>query len=137
LEQVLVNLISNALDAVMNKTVREIYIRSRHGSRLRLSIEDTGQGLKSDDLPHIFEPFYSTKKIDEGLGLGLAISYSLVMDMGGMLTVSSKVDEGTIFSIDLVSAPNHLKEKNSDHFDLDKIRSAKVIDEFLGNAVEE
>jgi len=118
LEQVVVNLLSNALDALINKNAREISIRSRVGAGLRLTIEDTGQGLSAGDLAHIFEPFYSTKNIGEGLGLGLAISYSLVTDMGGMLTVSSEVEKGTAFNIDLVSGSEALHKNNSAVSDL-------------------
>ncbi|ATX77688.1 ATP-binding protein [Reinekea forsetii] len=139
LEQVVVNLVSNALDAVISKTVREIYIRSRHGSGLRLSIEDTGQGLNPDDLPHIFEPFYSTKDMGEGLGLGLAISYSLVTDMGGKLTVSSQVGNGSLFNIDLLSSSINVKNNTTESFvfdTTDTTDTTEVASKLLGNRVE-
>ncbi|MBU2864039.1 GHKL domain-containing protein [Reinekea forsetii] len=101
LEQVLVNLLSNAIDAVAKVNHPQITIKGSYSDSVLLVVEDNGIGLSQEELPHIFEPFYSAKQIDEGLGLGLAISYSLVSDMGGQLTVDSQVESGTQFTIKL------------------------------------
>jgi C4-dicarboxylate-specific signal transduction histidine kinase len=99
LEQVLVNLLSNAIDAVSSVASPLISISIDSDSSTRLLVKDNGVGLSSEEVTHIFEPFYSAKQADEGLGLGLAISYSLVSDMGGQLKVDSQLGAGTLFTI--------------------------------------
>jgi two-component system C4-dicarboxylate transport sensor histidine kinase DctB len=101
LEQVVVNLLNNAIDAVASVKNPMISISAELGSSTLVMVRDNGVGLTIDEIPHIFEPFYSAKQFDEGLGLGLAISYSLVSDMGGQLKVDSQLGEGTLFTITL------------------------------------
>ncbi|MFQ3230184.1 MAG: two-component system C4-dicarboxylate transport sensor histidine kinase DctB [Reinekea sp.] len=101
LEQVVVNLIKNAIDAVSSVNNPQITISVELGSSALVRVSDNGIGLTADEITHIFEPFYSAKQFDEGLGLGLAISYSLVSDMGGQLKVNSQLGEGTLFTIAL------------------------------------
>lgn len=101
LEQVVVNLLNNAIDAVSSVEVPTITISVKLDDTVHLMVKDNGVGLRRDELPHIFEPFYSAKQVDEGLGLGLAISYSLVADMGGQLKVDSQLGAGTLFTISL------------------------------------
>jgi signal transduction histidine kinase len=69
---------------------------------LMVEVGDTGQGIPEDKLKDIFEPFFSTK--EEGMGLGLAITYKIIKDHGGEIEVTTKVGEGTRFRIKL---PNH------------------------------
>jgi two-component system sensor histidine kinase HydH len=69
------------------------------GGRLQISITDTGQGIADGDLPHIFEPFFSTKP--EGSGIGLALVYRVVEEHGGSIEVRSRVGEGTTFILTL------------------------------------
>ena len=69
------------------------------GDRLQISITDTGQGIADTDLPHIFEPFFSTKP--EGSGIGLALVYRVVEEHGGSIEVRSRVGEGTTFALTL------------------------------------
>jgi two-component system, NtrC family, sensor histidine kinase HydH len=69
------------------------------GGRLQISITDTGQGIAETDLPHIFEPFFSTKP--EGSGIGLALVYRVVEEHGGSIEVRSRVGEGTTFVLTL------------------------------------
>lgn len=105
LEQVVVNLISNAIDAVAEQPIRSITVSGTQSDDVyQLSIHDTGAGLTNEEKLHIFEPFYTTKEVTEGLGLGLAISYNLVSDMDGKLTVSSDADQGTTFTILLLTS---------------------------------
>lgn len=101
LEQILVNLLANALDALHGQSQGRIQIQLSHAAErdwpLQLSISDNGPGLDSDSQARVFEPFYSTKASGDGLGLGLAISYSLAQDLGADLSVHSEAGIGTRF----------------------------------------
>ena len=77
-------------------------LRERAG-RLQISISDSGQGIAEGDLPHIFEPFFSTKP--EGSGIGLALVYRVVEEHGGSIEVRSRVGEGTTFIL-ILPAPD-------------------------------
>ena len=75
---------------------------SENGVRwAELEISDTGRGIAPENLDHIFDPFFTTKQGDKGTGLGLALSYGLVMGHGGQINVSSKPDRGTTFMVRL------------------------------------
>jgi len=74
-----------------------------HPDRIQIWIGDTGSGIAEADLPHIFEPFYSTKS--EGSGLGLAMVYRVVQEHGGEIDVRSTPGVGTHFSFTLPAAP--------------------------------
>ncbi|MCE5973771.1 ATP-binding protein [Sinirhodobacter sp. WL0062] len=96
LEQVLLNLLLNALDAVEGLPRREVrLIVATHGAEVHLSVEDTGTGIAPEDLPRVTEPFFSTKTNSEGLGLGLAISQAILSEFGGRFEVHSVPGEGT------------------------------------------
>jgi two-component system C4-dicarboxylate transport sensor histidine kinase DctB len=84
LEQVIINLLRNALDAMKDNEKREIDLLIAEGREAVLSVRDNGHGI--EDLETLFEPFYTTKKPGEGVGLGLAISSGIVSDLGGRLT---------------------------------------------------
>lgn len=102
LEQILVNLISNAAEAVADQATRTITIRSEHkGQHVHLHIHDCGTGIQEMDMPHIFEEFFTTKSIGKGLGLGLAISYRLAKDMQGELSAANAPEGGAIFTLTL------------------------------------
>lgn len=114
LEQIVVNLISNAIDALADAEQRNITItldetgtsaaESNGQIGLKLAIRDTGPGIEADRLAHIFEPFYTTKSVGDGMGLGLAISYNLASDLGAQLTVDSQPGEGTVFYLTFAHA---------------------------------
>jgi len=88
LQQVLVNLIGNALQSIDGMEIRKIYITGQpRQERVMVSVEDTGKGIHPDHLPHIFEPFYTTKKSGQGLGLGLTITQRILEDMNGEIRV--------------------------------------------------
>jgi two-component system C4-dicarboxylate transport sensor histidine kinase DctB len=93
LEQVIINLLRNALDAMRESERREIDILIAEGDEAVLSVRDTGHGLA--DLETLFEPFYTTKKPGDGVGLGLAISSGIVSDHGGRLTARNAEPDGT------------------------------------------
>lgn len=101
LEQVIINLLHNALDAMSNSEKREldIVLAVRDGL-CRLSIGDSGGGIDEAKLDTVFEPFFTTKPIGEGLGLGLAISSGIVQEMGGTLTVANS-EKGAVFTVNL------------------------------------
>jgi len=86
LEQVLINLLRNALDAMADKRYKRLEIRIEpEGELWRLSVLDSGGGIAEADLAKVFDPFFTTKPVGEGLGLGLAISYGIVHEAGGQL----------------------------------------------------
>jgi signal transduction histidine kinase len=99
LKQIIVNIGLNGIQAMKEKggilTVRG----SCQGGQLLLIFEDTGSGISSEDLPRIFDPFFTTKEVGEGTGLGLAVTYSLVQRMGGIVTVTSQLGTGTQFAV--------------------------------------
>ena len=103
LEQVVVNLVSNALDAMRdhpNRTLTVELFKAETGNAV-LEVSDTGRGIPRDMLHSVFDPFYTTKDVGEGLGLGLSIVYGIVKDMGGEITVESEPSVGTTFRITL------------------------------------
>jgi signal transduction histidine kinase len=102
--QVFINLLVNAAQAVESRppAEREIRVRTRHDeARNLVAIEftDTGVGIAHEHIPHIFEPFYTTKK--SGTGLGLTISRDIVKRMGGHIGVESEPSRGTTFTVSL------------------------------------
>ena len=103
LEQVLMNLVVNAVDAMPGGgTLRLATGRSEDGWTW-LEIADTGCGIPPEVRPHIFEPFFSTKPAEEGTGLGLSVVLGIVTAHGGQLDVSSTVGTGTVFKVSLPS----------------------------------
>jgi two-component system, NtrC family, C4-dicarboxylate transport sensor histidine kinase DctB len=88
LQQVLVNLIGNALHAIEGSSVPEIRIRScRKKGKVSIIVQDSGTGIQPEHLPHIFEPFYTTKQSGQGLGLGLTITDRILREMNGEIHV--------------------------------------------------
>jgi len=99
LEQVIINLLRNALDAMKDVDRRELDLLIAEGDEAMLTVRDSGKGI--DDLDALFEPFYTTKKPGEGVGLGLAISSGIVTDLGGRLTARNGESGGAVFEIRL------------------------------------
>ncbi|MFZ6655525.1 sensor histidine kinase [Undibacterium sp. TJN19] len=101
-EQVLINLIRNAMDAVENSAHKEVDVSlTAEKDMARISIADTGTGLPEQVVQHLFEPFFTTKDIGQGLGLGLAISSSIVQAMNGSLTATNRQQGGAEFTVTL------------------------------------
>ncbi len=98
INQVLLNLYLNALES-MNSGGRLIVClkEDKEKKRIRISISDTGVGIRKEDIPHIFDPYYTTKT--SGTGLGLAIVHNILEGHGGEMTVESRVGEGTTFTL--------------------------------------
>ena len=99
LEQVIINLVRNALDAMREVEDRELDILLTCGEEVVLAVRDTGHGIETPE--KLFEPFYTTKKPGEGVGLGLAISSGIVTDLGGRLTARNAVHGGAVFEVRL------------------------------------
>jgi two-component system C4-dicarboxylate transport sensor histidine kinase DctB len=99
LEQVLINLLRNAVDAVKTVPDPVIEIMLSRGETVTLSVRDNGSGIEELDL--LFEPFHTTKKDGDGVGLGLAISSGIVKDHGGRLTARNSDDGGAVFEVQL------------------------------------
>lgn len=102
MEQVIVNLLSNACDAMETRPIRNLILNAELDStNLCISISDTGMGISKENLVHIFDSFYTTKPKGKGTGLGLSIAQSIVEDQGGSITVQSESGIGTEFRITL------------------------------------
>jgi two-component system C4-dicarboxylate transport sensor histidine kinase DctB len=102
LEQVLVNLLRNALDAVADLPDRRLFVEvARIPSGIRIVIGDNGPGIPEQLLPRLFEPFFTTKPTGQGLGLGLAISRIIVTELGGTLEAGNGADGGAEFTVTL------------------------------------
>ncbi len=110
-EQVLLNLVVNARDAIakagtlrittepvdFDRPMARAHGASRAGAFVCLAVSDTGSGIAPEVLPHIFEPFFTTKEIGKGTGLGLATVYGIMQQHGGWINVESVVGSGTTF----------------------------------------
>lgn len=101
LQQVFLNLINNALDA-MDQTGGSLHIEARRkGEFVIVSLQDTGPGIPEKDLQRIFEPFYTTKPQGKGTGLGLSICYGIMQRSGGTIGVVSEVGRGSTFTVSI------------------------------------
>lgn len=110
IQQVFLNILANALDAVENTDGKKINITVKPcNEHVSISVKDTGCGIAADQLKHIFDPFFSTKGRRQGTGLGLAISHNIIKEHGGKITCKSKMGRGTEM---LILLPQKLKEKD-------------------------
>lgn len=103
LEQIFINLISNALDAMKASKSRILTIKCEGQDMdvFSISFSDTGTGIKDADLPHLFDPFFTTKDVGQGMGLGLSISYNIVHMLGGTLAPKNQGTGGATFTLSL------------------------------------
>ena len=101
LQQVLLNVINNAMDAVNKGGEIRISSWAKGKEMVGIKIRDNGCGIPPDKLKRIFEPFYTTKSRDKGTGLGLSITYGIINKLGGKVSVESEVNKGTAFTIEL------------------------------------
>ncbi|MDZ4136889.1 MAG: ATP-binding protein, partial [Paracoccaceae bacterium] len=99
LEQVIINLLRNALDATKGVAEPRVDLSVIVDDAVRLAVRDNGHGIV--DLDNLFEPFYTTKKPGEGVGLGLAISSGIVTDLGGRLIARNADGGGAVFEVQL------------------------------------
>jgi two-component system NtrC family sensor kinase len=100
LQQVFMNLILNARDAMPEGGRLEISTESDEDSVI-IKFRDSGMGIDPEHLSKIYDPFFTTKQIGKGTGLGLAVSYGIIKDHSGHIDVESKLGEGTLFMITL------------------------------------
>lgn len=105
LQQVIVNLVSNALDAMENLNARDrvVDIALGEGERVDLTVTDRGTGLTQQVEARLFDPFFTTKRPGQGLGLGLSISFNIVEDFGGRLSATN-TQNGAAFTVSLLPA---------------------------------
>lgn len=114
LQQVFLNLIANALDAMpaggdlhVETALEEAgdsvpeRPRARHLQCITVRLRDTGQGIPEEHLPKIFDPFFTTKAVERGTGIGLAVCAHIIQAHGGSITVQSQVGEGSMFTVRL------------------------------------
>ena len=113
LEQVFINLVTNARDAMEAKmpgSTKELKIRSfADDGDVVVTVSDTGTGISKDVIDRIFDPFFTTKEVGKGTGLGLSISYGIVQDYGGTIKVESELDKGTTFELRFPEAQGPMK----------------------------
>ena len=102
LEQVIINLISNACDAVERLEDGVVIVDATNNpNNVAITVSDTGPGISDENKAKIFESFFTTKIKGKGTGLGLSISQGIIYKMGGAITLQSKADEGAVFTVSL------------------------------------
>jgi len=100
IQQVFLNVVNNALDALEESTKREIRIEvHRKGEFVQVIVADSGCGIKQENIKRIFDPFFTTKPVGKGTGLGLSVSQSIIKEHGGDIICESKVGKGTVIKI--------------------------------------
>jgi len=105
LQQTLVNLIGNALDALADTEAPCLrFVAELRGAQVALQVIDSGPGITEEALDHVFDPFYTTKDPGQGLGLGLSISYNILRDLGGSLSARNRPEGGACFTLTLPKA---------------------------------
>jgi len=113
LQQAFINILLNSIQAMKDLSGENIIsIRTGLGpdGYIRTDFSDTGIGIKPEDLKHIFDPFYTTKPVGRGTGLGLSLVYGIIRTHGGYIEVKSEINKGTMFSIYLPIAANEGEE---------------------------
>ncbi|WP_454734904.1 sensor histidine kinase [Cupriavidus necator] len=116
LEQVLVNLLGNALDAVAGKPQPRIALHAHlSGSMVHLTVRDNGAGLSEEAFARLFEPFFTTKPAGQGLGLGLTLSAGILNENGGSLSAANHPDGGACFTLVLPLAPQDTNPLDATH----------------------
>jgi PAS domain S-box-containing protein len=116
LQQVFINIILNAIDAMPDGGTLIIELSKKEDQAV-IEIQDTGTGIKTQHLPNIFDPFFTTKGIGKGTGLGLSISYAIIKEHEGRISVESKVKKGSTFKIFIpMDLDNNEKPEKKEYF---------------------
>ncbi|MBW1867930.1 MAG: HAMP domain-containing histidine kinase [Deltaproteobacteria bacterium] len=100
IQQCVINLIFNAIDAMPDGgslIIGSLFRKDKNMAEIK--VEDTGSGISKEDIPHIFDPFYSTKTEGKGLGLGLSTVHGIIDRHKGTITVDSEAGKGTVFTM--------------------------------------
>ncbi len=108
LNQVFMNILDNAQYAVKGEGSVKIQVKTQ-GNNVIIKFTDSGEGIKQEDLNRVFEPFYTTKPVGEGTGMGMSITYRVVKNHNGDIKVSSEQGKGTTFTLTLPI--NHKREQ--------------------------
>ena len=103
IEQVLINLVSNSIDAVGENGQIEISLKKQNEDELKLSVEDNGCGISQEKIEHIFSPFFTSKSAEKGTGLGLYITKNICDNHKIDVSCTSKVGVGTNFTLKIKS----------------------------------
>ncbi len=140
-EQVLINLVVNAKDSIAESG--SIYVETgneslamghkahfsqdspMHKGYFTLSVSDTGSGIAKEDLSRVFEPFYTSKGLGKGTGMGLSIVYATIQRHGGYITIESEVDKGSRFTIHLPLAPSKSQQIAGIGFEEEQIQRGR------------
>lgn len=122
IQQIVVNLITNAKDAVKDVESPQIKISSNASvDQVFIYVQDNGKGIPKEIQERIFDPFFTTKDVNKGTGIGLSLAYSIVKDHGGDISFTTKKNEGSIFKITLPRT-SQVVQNSSETFDF-KLRS--------------
>jgi two-component system NtrC family sensor kinase len=105
LQQIAVNLLVNAIQAVAGNGKVTVAVGPAPGGRVRLSVADTGPGVRPEHAKRIFEPFFTTKPEGQGTGLGLSICYQIAEEHGGTIKLAPGAERGACFVLEVPAAP--------------------------------
>jgi two-component system NtrC family sensor kinase len=108
LQQVFMNIVSNAAEAMESAGRGELSITTRHSSKkgkIKVVFKDTGVGIPDENFSRLFEPFFTTKKRGKGVGLGLSVAYGIIQEHEGSIYVQSEKGNGTTFNIEIPLKP--------------------------------
>jgi len=112
LQQVVLNLLDNATDAMADATQREIDVVITPGvDTVAIAVRDHGPGIPDETLDQVFEAFFTTKEAGVGMGLGLSISYNIIEDFGGRLEAANHAAGGAVFTVILRRPPDHTEQE--------------------------
>jgi C4-dicarboxylate-specific signal transduction histidine kinase len=115
LEQVFINLLTNARDALADADRREVAITAAEdGEKVSISVADSGPGIPPEIAQRVFDPFFTTKEVGGGTGLGLSITYSIVKEHGGQIWVDGRPGEGAVFHIELPRAREQVEAEGAE-----------------------
>jgi two-component system NtrC family sensor kinase len=107
LQQVFLNIINNAIDALEGKPGKITIATSTNKDSIKVTVSDTGKGIPPEYLPRMFMPFFTTKEVGKGTGLGLSVSYGIIKNLGGKIEVDSTPGRGSVFTISLPAPVQH------------------------------
>ncbi|MFH1027642.1 MAG: ATP-binding protein, partial [Pseudomonadota bacterium] len=99
LRQVCMNLLINAHQAINGAGLVEITTKTTKQSMVMFQIQDSGCGISKDDIDQIWDPFFTTKNVGQGIGLGLAVTYNIIKRLGGDISVESQLGKGSKFTV--------------------------------------